>query len=355
MATPPALGFGIVGCGMIAGFHAKALSEASGARLVGVAERSADKARRFAEKNGIPFWTTSVEELAARPDVQAVCVTTPSGAHLDAALAVARAGKHLVIEKPLEITVERIDQILAAADAAGIRIAAIFQARFGPGARSLKAAIEAGRFGRIVLASAYVKWHRKPEYYKGSWHGTLALDGGGALMNQGIHAIDLLQWFAGMPEEVFAYKTRRVHTAIEAEDTAVASLRFPDGGLGSIEGTTAAYPGFKRRIEICGENGSAVLEDDHLVRWEFREPREGDAEIMAEAGRSEGLQSGAAAPDRIGYQGHLLQLQDFIDSIRENRPPFVDGRESRKAVALIRAIYASADSGAPVRIPPEKT
>jgi len=346
----PVLGFGIVGCGMVANYHAKALSHAVGGRLIGVAERSADKAKRFAERHGVPYWTTSVDELMRRSDIDVVCIATPSGVHMEPALAAIRAGKHIVVEKPLEITVERIDQVLRASEIAGVKVAAIFPARFGPGARALKAAVDARRFGRLALCSAYIKWYRKPEYYQDSWHGSLALDGGGALMNQGIHAIDLLQWLAGMPVEVSAFKTRRLHVGIEAEDTAVAVVRFPDGALGSVEGSTAAYPGFKRRIEICGEKGSAVLEDDHLIRWEFREPAEGDAQTAAAGSRGEEMQSGAGAPDKISYHGHLLQLQDLIDSIRENRPPFVDGRESRNAVALIRAIYASAESGAPVSL-----
>jgi predicted dehydrogenase len=213
MTVPPSIGFGLVGVGMIADYHAQAIHEAHGARLVGVAGRSEEKVRAFAEKHRVPFSTTRVEELVARPDIDVICVTTPSGAHRDVALAAIRAGKHVVIEKPLEITVERSDEILHAADAAGVRVAPIFQARFGEGARAVKSALEAGRFGRLVLCSAYVKWHRAPEYYTG-WKGTLALDGGGALINQAIHAIDLLQWFAGLPEEVFAWKTRRVHTGI---------------------------------------------------------------------------------------------------------------------------------------------
>ena len=305
-----------------------------------------ESARRFAERNQIPFWTASVEELARRPDVHVVCITTPSGAHLDPALAVIRAGKHLIIEKPLEITTERIDRILAAADLARVRVAAIFQARFSPGALAIKAALDAGRFGRLVLCSAYVKWMRRPEYYRGSWRGTVALDGGGALMNQGIHAIDLLQWYAGMPAEVTAFKTRRVHTGIEVEDTAAAILRFPGGALGTIEGSTAVYPGFRRRIEICGEHGSAILEDDRLARWEFRDHRDSDAGIIAAAGSGDPSRSGASAPDQIGHEGHRLQIRDFVEALRGGRRPMVDGREARKAVALIRSIYASAESEA---------
>lgn len=342
------LGFGIIGVGMIADYHAQAIAAARGAKLVGIATRNAENARAFSAKHAVPFATTEVAELLARPDIHVVCITTPSGAHLEPALAAIRAGKHLVVEKPIEITTERADELLHAADAAGVKIAPIFQARFGEGARTLKAALVAGRFGRLVLASAYVKWHRSREYYTG-WKGTLALDGGGATMNQGIHGIDLLQWFAGMPSEVFAWKTRRVYAHIEAEDTLGATLRYANGALGSIETTTAAWPGWSRRIELCGEHGSARLEDDHLADWKFRAPAANDDAIRA-AGLDPAMASGAGAPNAISFQGHLRQIQDLIDSLRDNRPVAVDGHEARKAVALIRALYASAERGAPVKL-----
>lgn len=342
------LGFGIIGVGMIADFHAQAIAHSSGGKLVGVATRNAENARAFAAKHNVPFATTSVDELVARPDIHVVCITTPSGAHLEPALAAIRAGKHLVVEKPIEITTERADEMLRAADAAGVKIAPIFQARFGDGARTLKAAIDAGRFGRLVLASAYVKWHRGPGYYTG-WKGTLKLDGGGALINQGIHGIDLLQWFAGMPAEVFSWNTKRVYSHIEAEDTATAALKFSNGALGTIEACTAAWPGWERRIEICGENGSARLEDDRLDKWEFRDVLPGDEAIRA-AKLDPNMKSGAGAPNAITYHGHLRQIQDLIDALRENRPVAIDGHEARKAVALIRGLYASARSGAPVKL-----
>jgi len=334
---------------MIANFHAKAINLARGARLVGVVDRTEDKVRAFAAKHKVAFWSTKLADLLARPDLHVICVTTPSGLHLEPSLAAIRAGKHLVVEKPLEITLARVDELLRAAEAAGVQVAAVFQARFGAGAQKIKAALQAGRFGRLVLCSAYVKWHRTAEYYQGSWHGTLALDGGGALINQSIHAIDLLQWFAGMPVEVFAWKTRRVHTRIEAEDTAVASLRFADGALGTIEGSTALYPGWRRRLEICGEHGSTVLEEDRITRWEFRRSDMGDEAVLAGQATSS-MGSGASAPDQIDFQGHLLQIQDLVDSLLEGRAPALDGRQARKAVALVRALYASAEANAPVRL-----
>ena len=346
-SAPSTLGFGIVGVGMIADFHAQAIAASRGGKLIGVATRNADNARAFAQKHGAAFATTEVAALVARSDIDVVCITTPSGAHLEPALAAVRAGKHLVVEKPIEITTERADELLRAADAAGVRVTPIFQARFGDGARTLKAAIDVGRFGRIVLASAYVKWHRPREYYTG-WKGTLALDGGGALINQAIHAIDLLQWFAGMPSEVFCWKTRRVYAHIEAEDTASATLRFANGAQGSIEATTAGWPGWGRRLEIVGENGSARLEDDRLDQWKFRDEQPADAAIRnAKVDPNAG--GGAGAASAITHHGHLRQIQDLIDAVRENRPVAIDGHEARKAVALIRALYASAERGASVK------
>ena len=347
MAATP-LGFGIIGLGMIADFHAQAIGQLNGARLVGVATRNADKAAAFAAKHRVPFHTTDLAALVARPDIDVVCITTPSAAHLAPALAAIRAGKHVVIEKPIEINPARTDEILHAAETAGVRLAPIFQGRFGDGARAVKAALAAGRLGRLVLASNYVKWHRTAQYYTPP-RGLLANDGGGAVINQAIHGLDLLQWFAGMPAEVFAWTTRRVHTGIEVEDTACAALKFAGGALGAFEASTALWPGWSRRHELCGEHGSIVLEDDRIVRWEFREPHAGDDAIRA-AGQASNLGSGASNPSGIGTEGHRRQLQDFVDAIHANRPPALDGREGRKAVAFVDAIYQSAKLGVPVKL-----
>lgn len=352
MATPSGtIGVGLVGVGMIANYHALAIKALAGKhdiRVAGALDCRLDSARQFAEKHAVPFHTDDPAAFFARPDIHVVCITTPSGAHLEPALQAIRAGKHLIVEKPLEITVERVDALLDAAAEAGVKVAAIFQARLSSGARALKQAIDAGRFGRLCLCSAYVKWHRSAAYYTG-WKGTLALDGGGAVMNQAIHAVDLLQWFAGMPEEVFAWKTRRVHLGIEAEDTACASLRFANGALGSLEATTAAYPGWERRIEICGEFGSAAIEDDRIVHWEFREARDEDAALLASSATS-ASGSGAGAPDQISFAGHQLQIEDMVRALRHDTPLEIEGRQARNTVALVRAVYESAECGLPVRL-----
>jgi predicted dehydrogenase len=343
------LGFAIVGTGMIAGYHAQAIRQTTGARLVGVVSRSAEKGAAFAAQHEIPVVAHGVEQMVARSDVHVVTVATPSGAHLEPALTSVCAGKHVMVEKPLEVTPARADQILRAAEEHGVRVGAIFQGRFGPGAQRVKAAIEAGRFGRLVLASAAVKWYRAPEYYTTPWKGRWELDGGGALMNQAIHGVDLLQWFAGLPVEVSGWITRRVHTGIEADDTTVASLRFPSGALGTLEATTATWPGWSRRIELCGEHGAVCLEDDHIARWDFARAEPED-EAVRSAPRDAALGSGAGAAGGISIAGHLFQIRDFVASLREGRAPAIDGREGRKAVALVHAIYESAKRGTTVAL-----
>jgi predicted dehydrogenase len=340
------LGFGFIGAGSIAHFHARAVAASPGGQGIGVVSRSRATAEKFAAEHGLGFASDEVEALLKQPGLDAVCITTPSALHLKPALAAIRAGKHLMIEKPLDHTVEGTDQILREAAKAGVRVGSIFQARFGDAARQVKAAIDAGRFGRMVLASCYVKWNRSTEYYTG-WKGKLAEDGGGVIINQAIHGVDLLQWFAGMPVEVFAWSTRRVHR-IESEDTCVAALKFASGAFGAIEGTTATWPGWSRRIEICGEHGSAAMEDDDITRWDFRDARPEDEKIRAMR-ESAAMGSGAAAPMNIKIEGHVRQIQDFIDGINEKRPFFIEGVEARKAVALVRAIYDSAATGRAVR------
>ncbi len=346
MTNQAELGFGIIGSGMIANYHALAIKDAIGARLVGVASRNADTAQALAEKHGATFHTTDIKALVLRDDIQVICITTPSGAHLEPALAAIRAGKHIVIEKPLEITVERVDELLTAAASAGVIVAPIFQARFGTNAQLIKSALDAGRFGKLVLASAYVKWHRTKDYYHG-WKGTRALDGGGATMNQAIHGLDLLQWFVGMPVEVFGRTTQRVHTTIESEDTACATLRYADGALGTIEASTATFPGWSRRIEICGEHGSVSLEEETITRWDFREEQPGD-EAVRHAAADTSMGSGSSDPGAISHQGHLRQIQDLVHHLRDGTPLGIDGPEARKAVSLIRALYQSAETGLPV-------
>jgi len=337
------VGFAIVGTGMIAGVHAQAIGEVAGADLVAVVSRNAERGANFAGRHGATMVVESVEALADCDDVHVVAVTTPSGGHLEPTLAAINAGKHVVVEKPLEISVARVDRMLKAAVDRNGRIMPIFQQRLSAGAQKVKAAVEAGRFGRMTLASCYVKWFRDADYYASSdWKGTQAMDGGGALMNQGIHGVDLLQWLVGLPVEVSARTTRRLHESIEVEDTAVAQLRFPDGALGTIEASTAAWPGWALRIELCGEKGSVRLEDGVITAWEFADSRPGDERVLG--GNSE-LGSGASNPSGISIEGHVRQVRAMVAAFRSGKAPEIDGPEGRGAVALIEAIYQSAAAG----------
>ncbi|TVQ36365.1 MAG: gfo/Idh/MocA family oxidoreductase [Spirochaetaceae bacterium] len=340
-----AYGFGIVGTGMIAGHQARALKDVSGARLEAVFSRDAARAEAFGGEFNCRSYS-DMNRFLADDEVSIVSICTPSGAHLESALAAAEAGKHLIVEKPLEITLERCDRMINAAERHGVYLGGIFQSRFFDASRVVKDAIDQGRFGRLVLGDAYVKWFRPQSYYdQGGWKGTLALDGGGALMNQSIHAIDLLQWYMGKVDSVQAYTATLGHERIEVEDTAVATLQFADGAVGVIEGSTAVFPGFLKRVEICGTAGSAILEEEDLKAWSFSQERPEDQEIRRRYGSATKTGGGASDPGAIGTEGHRRQFSDFIDAVDRGKPLALNGIEARKSVAIILAIYESAASG----------
>jgi len=343
-------GFGIVGLGMIAEFHARAIDAMTGGRLVAAFSRNQSKADSFCAEHGGKAYS-DIDAFLADPDLQIVTVCTPSGLHLDPACKAAAAGKHVVVEKPLEITPERCDGILAACQQAGVKLATVFPSRFADAAMLVKSSIDGGRFGKLTLGSAYIKWWRTQDYYdSGAWRGTWDLDGGGALMNQSIHAIDLLQWFMGPVESIVARTDCLAHERIEVEDVAAAILKFENGAIGVIEGSTAAYPGQLKRLEVCGTEGSMILEQDSLKQWEFAEETAEDAAIRDRfaAGESSGGQSD---PKAISFVGHQKQFEDFVKAL-DGGKPLVDGAEGRKSVEIINAIYRSARAGgAPVKLP----
>ncbi|HVA50730.1 MAG TPA: Gfo/Idh/MocA family oxidoreductase [Pirellulales bacterium] len=346
-----AVGFGMVGCGMIARFHARAIGEVRGAKLVACYNRTPEKAVKFAAEQGCRAYH-DLGDLLRDPAVDVVTIATASGAHLEPAVAAARSGKHVIVEKPLEITLKRCDQIIAACDKAGVRLATIFPSRFHDSSRELKRAVEAGRFGRLTLGDAYVKWFRSQAYYdSGAWRGTWQLDGGGALMNQAIHSVDLLQWLMGPVAEICAHTATLAHERIAVEDTAVASLRFENGALGSIEATTAAWPGYLKRTELHGSQGSAMIEEEDIVKWDFAKGDRRDAAILRAMSERKSTGGGAADPAAIGHQAHAKQFRDFVEAMQKDRPPSIDGREGRRAVEIILGIYKSAESGKPVKLP----
>jgi len=347
--------FGIVGCGMIAEYHARAIAELPDAQLVAVLDTSAgqDKGQKIASlATGPCAIENDLDPFMANPEIDIVCICTPSGAHLEPAVAAARAGKHVVVEKPLEITVPRCDAIISACDQNRVRLCAIFPSRFSQANQQLKQAITTGRFGRLTLGDTYVKWWRTQDYYdSGKWRGTWALDGGGALMNQAIHNVDLISWLMGEVVEVVAFTDTLAHERIEVEDTAVAILRFASGALGVIEAATTAYPGLLKRIEIHGNRGSARVEQDEITLWEFQDQLPGDTEIAAKLASRTSSNSGASDPRGIGHEGHRQQLADFLAAIDAGKPASVDGQEGRKSVEIIRAIYRSATTGKAVPLP----
>jgi UDP-N-acetyl-2-amino-2-deoxyglucuronate dehydrogenase len=345
-------GFAIVGCGMIAGFHLKALADIPGARVVAVVDSVPAALERFAARHDLhcDLYNTVAPALA-RPDVDIVIVSTPSGAHMESAVAAANAGKHVVVEKPLEVTLDRCDQIIDACDRNRVKLCTIFPSRFGEANRALKDAIDAGRFGRLTLGETTCKWWRPQSYYdQGGWRGTMALDGGGALMNQAIHNVDLLSWMMGPVTHINGFTALLAHERIEVEDTAVGCLRFASGALGVIQATTSIYPGWPKTISIHGDRGSVVIEQDDVLRWEFTPATPADAEIKERFAQKTGASGGSSDPSAISHIGHARQLSDFVQAIESGRPPLVDGREGRKAVEIILAVYRSANTGKPVEL-----
>ena len=349
MTDTKPIGFAIVGTGAIGEIHASAIKDVPGAELRAVQDRSAPSAEAFVRKYPVRI-EPDLDSLLAADDIDAVCVTTPSGAHAEVAVPALEAGKHVFWEKPLEINVERIDSMIEAATANHRILAAVFPSRLGRGAQTVKKAVESGRFGRLTLCSAYIKWWRTQQYYdEGGWHGTWALDGGGAMMNQAIHNVDLLQYLVGMPARIHAFAGALAHERIEVEDTLVASLQFQSGALGVIECATSCSPGYNRRIEICGDRGSAILEDDSIRRWDFADEEPEDEAIRRGEADSE-LKGGTADPKVASNEGHRLQVEDLVAAIREDRPPFIDGESGRRAVAIVRAAYESARTGQVVEL-----
>jgi predicted dehydrogenase len=344
------IGFGIVGTGSIARHQARALAEVEGAAAVAVLSRDPERAAAFAEEFELEPYVDLTAFLAAS-SLEAVSVCSPSGAHLEYIEAAATAGKHVIVEKPIEITAERCDRIVGIAETSGVAVAGIFQSRYYHNAREVKQAIEQGRFGRLTMGDAYVKFYRTQDYYdSGGWKGTVALDGGGALMNQGIHAVDLLLWLMGPVRRVHGTTKILGHERIEVEDTAVATLEFENGALGVIEGATTTYPGLLKRVEISGTTGTAVLEEEDLRTWQFAEETPQDDEIRRRLSTTTTSGGGASDPMAIDTTAHARELEDFVDAIQSGRAPEVDAREARKAVDLILAVYESARTGGTVEL-----
>ncbi|MEO0415106.1 MAG: Gfo/Idh/MocA family oxidoreductase, partial [Verrucomicrobiota bacterium] len=280
------------------------------------------------------------------PELEIVTIATPSGAHLEPAIAAAQAKKHVVCEKPLEVTPERIDQMIAVCDENGVTLSGIFNRRFHPAMDAFKKAVDDDRFGQLTLCDAYVKWYRDQAYYdSGAWRGTWALDGGGALMNQSIHTIDALIYLAGDVKAVSASMACLTHEGIEVEDTAVAILEFKNGARGVIQGSTSCWSstGHPAEVQLSGDKGSVFLADEQFRVWDFAESDSADESVLATLMQgSEAAGIGANDPKAINFTGHQRNFEDVVSAIQSGRPPRVDGHEARRAVALICAIYESA-------------
>jgi len=340
-----ALGFGIVGCGVIAPWHANAIARVEGARLVAVCDVIPEKAADLAAKHGDPRVYTDYHALLADPAVDVVSICTPSGLHAEIAVAAARAGKHALSEKPMDVTLAKADAMIAAHRQAGTTLAVIFQRRTQPLFQYIKRTVESGALGRMVLGDAYLKYFRSQEYYdSASWRGTWALDGGGALMNQGVHCIDLLRWIMGPVDSIFAYAAPLVRK-IEVEDTAVAVIRWKNGAFGVLQGTTSVTPGMDHRLEFHGERGSIRVEGEEVVEWNVPGVDPPGAKPEGEGG------SAASDPRDIGADGHTIQVADLVAAIRERRKPMVSGEDARPAVEVILGVYQSARSGQPAEFP----
>jgi predicted dehydrogenase len=340
-------GFGILGAGTIAPTHCKAIQAIPNARLVSVCDIDEGKARALALRFGIRHCCADPRALLEREDVDVVNIVTWSGNHAELGIQAARAGKHVICTKPIDVTLEQIDRLIQTCRAHGVKLGVTYQFRGYDSYRQVKAAIDAGRLGRLFLGNAFLKWYRSQEYYDSAeWRGTWNLDGGGALMNQGIHYVDLLQWLMGPVRSLSGFIATQNHR-IEVEDCATAAIRFESGALGCLQAATCIHGGLPARIEIHGERGNVVIEDDRIRLWnvvgEAPVAEDGDTNTGSAASPGSGLDDAVAA--------HTDQIRDLLAAIEEDRDPAIGGEEARKAVELILAIYRSASRGAPVSLP----
>ena len=330
---------GILGGGNISDTHARAALGIPGVQIAAVCGANREKAERLAQVYGGVVYDGLERFLDHRP-LDIVAIGSPSGLHADQAIAAIGRGLHVLSEKPLDVTTAKVDRVIAAADRGGVKVGVFFQDRLKPDIAAMKSLIASGRLGKPIFAGGHVRWYRPPEYYGASrWRGTYALDGGGALMNQAIHTVDVLHWLFGPVAQVGARTATRLHP-IEVEDTAAAVLEFESGALGIIEATTSSYPGYARRIDVSGSEGTLILEGDRLVATDLRGTTDHPSTVPAEP-----PPENAASPTVSDSVPHQRIFEDFIRAIRDNAVPVCDAREARPSVAIIEAIYRSARSG----------
>jgi UDP-N-acetyl-2-amino-2-deoxyglucuronate dehydrogenase len=327
---------GLIGGGNITDTHARAARAIPGVEIAAIYGTNVDKVTALCRQYGGTAFH-DLDAFLAHGPMEMVAIGSPSGLHATHGIAATQRGLHVLTEKPLEINTGRADALIEAAERAGVKLGVMFQDRVKPGIRQLKESLEGGTIGKPLLIDARVKWYRPPEYYSGSrWRGTFALDGGGALINQAIHTVDLLLWLFGDVAAVQSTTKTALH-AIEAEDTAVAILEFACGVLGVFQATTAAYPGYPRRVEITGTEGTVILEQDRIVAVNLRNPPPGLSRNIAPD--EDQSASSAAVSD---FRGHQALFEDFLQAIRQNSKPVCDGRDGRRSIALVEAIYKAA-------------
>ncbi|MGB8474891.1 MAG: Gfo/Idh/MocA family oxidoreductase [Candidatus Acidiferrum sp.] len=333
---------GLIGGGNISETHARATRAIAGAEISAIWGSNEEKiARLCCEYGGTAY--RDFDAFLKHCPLEIVIIGSPSGLHAEHGVAASRQGLHVLTEKPIEISGARADLLIEAAKQSGVKLGVIFQDRMKAHIRMLRNWIERGLLGKILLVDARVKWYRPPEYYvKSRWRGTLELDGGGALINQGVHTLDLLLWLFGEVVQVQARTATLLHK-IEAEDTAVATFVFASGALGVFQATTAAYPGSPRRLEITGSEGTVILEHDRIIAVHFRNTPaaiEADLAKLDECAKDENESASSAAVSN--FRGHQAILEDFLSAIRENRAPACDGEQGRRSIALVEAIYSAA-------------
>ncbi len=342
------IGFAVVGCGNISRTHASAIQDVEAAELVACCDVVEEKAADWAEEHDLgDNYHRDLEDLLERDDIQAVSICTPSGMHSEHAIMAAQAGKHILCEKPLDVTLKRIDDMIAAAKDCDVKLAGVFQRRTYESTKRVREVVQSGKLGKLVLGDCYQKYFRSHEYYaSGDWRATWELDGGGALMNQGVHGIDLILHLMGPVTKVTAVARRLVRN-IAVEDTAVALLEYENGALGVLEGTTSVTPGSGCEVEISGDDGTVGLSGDTITQWEFPGSDEMEQEVD-----EEGEKGTASDPLALQATGHTEHVRDLCESIIEDREPAIPGHEARKAVEVIKAIYKSSrEGGAPVELP----
>lgn len=360
--------FAIVGCGVIHSTHIAAIASlGEEARLVAVCDEDEARARTTAEKYGVAFYT-DLATMLAEADFDILCVCTPSGMHAKHGVMGANAGKHIVCEKPIDVSLEAADRLIEACKTNNVKLVVISQARYSAGMKQLKQYLDEGRLGTLCYGESVTKWYRTQEYYdSGGWRGTWELDGGGALMNQGVHYVDQLRWVMGPVKSLSASMATRAHERMEVEDIISATIEFENGAVGTLLASTAMFPGYRQAIEVYGTGGTVIVENGKVRHAQFQtgaeertpsgvktappEVKDFVAQAAPQTEEKTNAAATAANPAAVGAGGHIEQFRDLLGAIRENRDTFMNGQEARNALEVIIAVYRSAKTGERVTFP----